>query len=464
MAAVALIAGGCGGDAGTGGVADVDGSIFPDTTAVADTAVAVDAADTVPSEDTAAAPDGADTGDDDDDGVVDSDADADAVDDADADAADGIEDSFADSAAPADTAAADTTPLTIAERCFPELADDNASGLVGPDYDQFPTFVAATHCLGTDHQDITGVEKVVFLGDSMTVGTPNEEHLLSIDNSHFYRNRLAEWLADTFGLDRGEPVVSWGLWKAYDYFSGKGSQRVSGDFSNCAKWGARTDDFLDGGGQIGECFPDGGSAAKTLVVFTMGGNDIAAITQKGGEASTEEAESGYPTVWALAESTVAYLEEAIVWLKSPEHFPNGSYVVYANPYEFTDSTGQTDACTPQSSLVIPGIGEIDLSGLGISVASLAGYKAWAHPEVQAAMVVWILNEYARIAAEHQVDMIWTLEHFCGHGYVATGPSADPNNRCYLGPDAELWFDVSCIHPNAAGHNALFEMFRAVVEE
>lgn|GEM_PF-661976 len=451
--AIAALTGACGGDSSTGEVADtnVDGSIFPDTvgadtgevptdTATPDTVVADTVTKDAPDEDDAEVLE-----------VVEDVADGDVAD------GDAAEDGDA-----VDVSDAGDVALTIAERCFPEL-DDNGTEAT-PDYDQFASFVAASHCLGSDHQDITGVEKVVFLGDSVTVGTPNEEHLLSIENEHFYRNRLADWLADTFGLDRGEEVISWGLWKAYDYFSGQGSQKVSGDFSNCSKWGARTDDLLDGGGQIGSCFPDGGSPAKTLVVFTMGGNDIAAITQKGGEASEAEAESGYPTIWALAESTIAYLEEAIAWLKDPERFPNGSYVVYANPYEFTDGTGRTDACTPQSSLTIPGIGDIDLSGLGISVASLAGYTEWAHPEVQAEMVVWILNEYARVAAEYQVDMIWTLEHFCGHGYVATGPDADTDNRCYLGPDAALWFDVSCIHPNAAGHAALFEMFKAVIEE
>ncbi|PKN55482.1 MAG: hypothetical protein CVU56_21075 [Deltaproteobacteria bacterium HGW-Deltaproteobacteria-14] len=455
--ALTLVVGGCGGDAGVAGGADIGGSIFPDTSAPADTASGVDAADTAVAADTAA-PDGAD--------AVDDDAGADAGADLDGDAATAdaaVADAVADSAGPSDTTA-DTAPPSIADRCFSGLAGGAPTDLVGPDYDHIPGLVAGSHCFGTNHQDITDVERVVFLGDSMTVGTPNEEHLLSITNSHFYRNRLAEWLADAFALDRGEPVVSWGLWKSYDYATGKGGLRESGDFANCAKWGARTDDFLAGGDQIGECFPDGGSAARTLIVFTMGGNDLAAITQRGGEASADEAESGYPSVWALAESAVAYLEEAIVWLKSAEHFPNGSYVVFGNPYEFTDSTGRTDSCTPRASLTIPGVGELDLSTLGLSVGSIAGFQEWAHPEVQAAIVVWIMNEYARIVAEHQVDMVWALERFCGHGYIATGPDADPNNRCYLGPDAELWFDVSCIHPNAAGHNALFEMFRAVVEE
>ena len=41
----------------------------------------------------------------------------------------------------------------------------------GPDYDQFEPIVGS-HCLGTNHQNIEDVERVVFIGDSVTVGTP----------------------------------------------------------------------------------------------------------------------------------------------------------------------------------------------------------------------------------------------------------------------------------------------------
>lgn len=354
----------------------------------------------------------------------------------------------------------ETTPPTLLQVCFPLFDDPEA---IGPQYDYLEPTIA-DHCHGTNHQDIQGIKKVVFLGDSVTVGTPNIEHLLSIDNQHFYRNLLAEWLTDHFDLSQGGVFGGWNLWKTYDYFSGKGGRLEAGDFKNCSKWGARTDDLLDGGGQIGECFPDGGGNEPTLVVFTMGGNDIAKITEEGGKATPEDVASGYQKEWDLAKSTVAYLEEAIIWLKDPERFPNGSYVIYNNGFEFTDSTGQTSSCTPQYKLNIPGIGEIDLSELGIDMAGLAGMGEWEQPEVQAEIVIWIMEEYMRIAVEHQVDMIWTLEAFCGHGFLTTGPNADPENQCYLGPDSENYFDVTCIHPSVPGHNAMYQMFRAVVEE
>lgn len=447
--------------AGLGDVVDPtagdSGAAQPDATSVADAASALDTS--VADHDTG-------------DGVLSSD-DSGQAEDIPAPPADSVTDVPAADVPAADTTAADAAgegdataepdaawDSLIGQSCFAEIYDPEING---PDYDQFAPTIAE-HCLGTNHQDITGVERVVILGDSVAQGTPNDVHPLSTDNSHFWRNLFAEWAAVEFGLDQGDDLgIEWGLWKAYDYLSGKGTLQFAGDFSNCAKWGARTDDFLEGGGQVGECFPEGGSDENTLIVFTMGGNDIAKITQIGGEATPEEVAAGYPAAWALAESTVGYLAEALYWLKDPEKFPNGSHVIYANPFEFTDGTGLVDACSPQS-INVPFVGELDVSDLGINMAGLAGFASWEKPEVQEAIVIWLLEQYMKLAVETATDMVWMLELFCGHGYVATGPDADVDNRCYRGPDAELYFDLTCIHPSDAGHNAIYEMFKASVLE
>ena len=57
-------------------------------------------------------------------------------------------------------------------------------------------------------------------------------------------------------------------------FDGVASQKDDGAFSACSKWGARTDDFLMGGNQIADCFPQSELDKRTLVIMTMGGNDI----------------------------------------------------------------------------------------------------------------------------------------------------------------------------------------------
>ena len=349
--------------------------------------------------------------------------------------------------------------MTIGQICFPNVYQPDEPG---PYYDPFEPIIGS-HCFGTNHQNIFAVEEVVFLGDSVTVGTPNLAHLASFDNEHFYRNKMATWLAGHFDLDTGG-FLDWGIWKTYDYFSGKGGKLKTGDFRHCGYWGARTDDIIEGGGQIYECLPSGGSEERTLFLMTLGGNDIAKITQLGAEATAEEVAAGYPAAWALAESTVQHLENGVAHIKDPEFFPNGSWLIYGNGFEFTDGTGQTSSCTPQMKFDIPGIGEIDMAELGIPVALLAGYGEWDKPEVQAEIVIWMLDQYMRIAVDYQADMIWTVESFCGHGYMAAGVNADPDNLCYIGPDAELYFDESCIHPSPAGHNALFEMFKAVVLE
>lgn len=320
----------------------------------------------------------------------------------------------------------DVPPMpTIGELCFSDRAPQGGA-FDGPNYDQFAPRVGA-HCFGTNHQHIFGIEEVVFLGDSVTVGTPPT---LSGD---FYRSKLADTLATRFHLE--EPGY---FWKVYNPTSGTSAELESGSFRNCSKWGARTDDLLKGGEQIAKCFPDGGSTKRTLVVMTIGGNDISEITKAGGTEGRPITE-----VEAMTQQAVADLEEAMLWLKDPVRFPNGSFVVFANPFEFTDGTGKTEAC---------------------AAANLADLEAWDDPDELARLVIWLNEQFMRIAVDTGTDMVFMLEHFCGHGWVATGPNADTQARCYLGPDTQRWFDDSCIHPNPTGHGVIAEMFMAVVDE
>jgi hypothetical protein len=57
-------------------------------------------------------------------------------------------------------------------------------------------------------------------------------------------------------------------------------------------------------------------------------------------------------------------------------------------------------------------------------------------------------------------MIFLFEAFCGHGFRADDPTAP----CYRGPGTATWFDATCIHPNAAGHDHIAAMFTAVIDE
>ena len=290
---------------------------------------------------------------------------------------------------PEETPDVDEAQRTVAG-CFEEIGGD-----LGPDYDQFEPRVG-THCMGTDHQDIEGIERLVFLGDSVTVGTPP---WLMTD---YYWARLYEALKGRFGDDL--------------------------EVQNCAKWGARTDDLLEGKAMIQECFPEGGDDRKTLVVMTIGGNDLAAWAQD---------LLGLDEAMVEAERAAIYLDDALAWFREPGRFPNGVSVIVANPYEYTDATGDVESCP---------------------AAAFAGMEGnWIEG---APAVIHLHERYMEMSVRHGTDIVFLLEAFCGHGFHHD----NPESQCYRGPDAEVWFDFTCIHPNPTGHAVIADMFEAVVAE
>jgi len=309
--------------------------------------------------------------------------------------------------------------LTDFERCFKDILTDNSNPI--PDYDQFSP-VIGSHCHGTNHQDITGLERVVFLGDSVTVGTPPST------GPEFYRNLLTRRLATEFSLQ--EP--DW-LWQGVNVFEGTTIVQDSGDFSSCAEWGARADDLMRDKSQVENCLPEDQRDKSTLVVMTVGGNDLAKLTQGFIDGKTSE------ELWAQTEEFVALVRDAVTWIKEPGRFPAGVHVVFSNLYEYTDGTGDTGACP---------------------TAVLGGFGATVSDPALAQMVVWAMEQYMSVAVQTQSDMLFLLESFCGHGYKRD----DPASVCYRGPDTELWFDISCIHPNPTGHAVIADMFMNVVLE
>lgn len=304
--------------------------------------------------------------------------------------------------------------------CFADITDES-DPTAGPDYDQFGIAVGG-HCQGTDHQDITGVERVVFLGDSITVGTPPSA------DSELYRNILADELASEFDLE----APDW-WWQGVNVFEGTGLSQESGDFAICAKWGARADDLMEDNDQVLDCLPEDERDETTLVVMTVGGNDLASLTKGFIEGKSHE------ELWAQTEAFTGLVRETLEWLTEPGRFENGVYVVFTNLYEFTDGTGDVTACP---------------------VAELAGYgEAVTDPALEE-MVLWSTEQYAAMSVDTGTDMLFLLENFCGHGFNYD----DPDGRCYRGADAELWFDLTCTHPNPTGHAVIADMFMSVVAE
>lgn len=293
----------------------------------------------------------------------------------------------------------------------------------GPNYDGHMITVGS-HCLGTNHQAIENVERVVFLGDSITVGTP------PTPVADYYRSRLADMLADRFGL---QFEANKGLWQLPNPIDGTSVNLHSGDFSSCAKWGARNDDLL-AGNQITDCYTEEQRQLTTLTIITSGGNDLANLAGEAGAGVPME------DLWMIAEDAVDHMRTSVDWLVDPTNFPNGHYVVYGNIYEFTDATGEVQSC--------------DLSGL-------AGFGEPIPPDANALLIVaWMEDQYAQISVETGTDFIFMFEEFCGHGFNADNPEAP----CYRGPGNENWFDLTCIHPTPTGHGVLADMFMAVVSE
>jgi hypothetical protein len=293
--------------------------------------------------------------------------------------------------APTSTGPKPPDPPLTASTCF--AAEKGA--VTGPDYDQYkPTIVKS--CSGTHHQTIpvSTLEKVVFLGDSITVGTPPT---LPED---FYSIRLYN------ALKKKSPSIA---------------------MASCAGWGAQTNDLLDNDKQLEKCFPNASEPAKTLIVMTMGGNDIAGWAK--GQISAADAMTN-------ADQTIANLRAAIDWVHAPGRFPNGVWFVFGNVYEYTDTSGDLSSCP---------------------AASLSGFKGnWAQG---APAIVHLQEGYMKAAVETGTDMMFLLEHFCGHGYKRD----DPTLQCYRGPGTPLWFDLTCYHPNPTGHGQISDLFMNVIE-
>jgi hypothetical protein len=289
--------------------------------------------------------------------------------------------------------AKDSGPLT-ASACFADLV----GAIQGPDYDQFHPTIQA-QCAGTHQQQIAAVEKLVFVGDSITTGTPP-----NLPNQ-IYRTILAAELSKKFGTL---------------------------EIVDCSAWGARMRDLLDPGGkqQLLHCLPNAANATeqkRTLVIMTMGGNDIASWAKDGLDTTAAT---------TAADGAAALLRDAVAWVKDPKRFPNGSYFVFANDYEYTDTSGDLLSCPS---------------------ASLAGFKKnWPQG---APAVVHFQEQLMKAAVDFGGDLVFLLEHFCGHGYRRT----DPSLQCYRGPAAEQWFDLTCIHPNPVGHARIADLFRQVID-
>ena len=280
-------------------------------------------------------------------------------------------------------------PMSFPEKCFPQANDPNHK--VWPDYNKFHP-VYGEHCAGTHQQEIKNVEQVVFLGDSITAGGHDDHwpQLMMSNDDNLYPEDKGRDLKTLFGQSLIVKDCSEG---------GKRIEDLDRQFNNC----------ITG--------PDG---HVTLVLFTIGGNDLAALA---GRTPLESLK--------YISDRLKMLHDFVAKAVDPAVFPNGSFVAFTNIYETTDGTGITTSCGSQAA-----------------------------KDVSALMPLFTnLNEsYMQTAVDTKTDLVFMREYFCGHGENR----ADPAGPCYLGPNADLYFDTDCMHPNLLGHRVIARLFYDVV--
>ena len=153
-----------------------------------------------------------------------------------------------------------------------------------------------------------------------------------------------------------------------------------------------------------------------LVTITIGGNDLNghAIQAIGGTDATVRGEFG------------THLDAELGALATPGRLGSGKvYIVLANIYDFTDGMGDfaTVKCGPGANVTAAMDQMVFAAWNGVAATSAAG----------ASTTIYDMHA-----------------SFMGHGYNNTDPS-------------QVWFDAaSCIHPNAAGHDAIRRSIYTIV--
>lgn len=325
-----------------------------------------------------------------------------------------------------DTAIPDTGETTPPLPCFADIASP-------VDYLSSGAILNST-CTGTNHQNIAGVQRVVFVGDSVTAGAPIPTDWSSwdlTDSSEWYRNVLAQEFVARWGLS----APDW-FWENVSLTSGESYTKLSGDFGNCSKWGARTDDLAKDNSQLADCIPEDQRDKHTLVVMTIGGNDLFNLLDHIKNQDVDEA-----TMRAEWQEAIVDLQNAIHLLRDPTVFPGGVAIIVADIFDVTDATSAADIARCEGAQAI-----------GLSDPLVNPLTAELAIQWQEALL--------QLSVDEQIDVAFMGEAFCGHGYNWD----DATGRCYRGGDPNIYFDASCEHPSRYGHAAIAATMLGVVDE
>jgi len=168
---------------------------------------------------------------------------------------------------------------------------------------------------------------------------------------------------------------------------------------------------------------NGSASGETIVVMTIGGNDMQAAIPTvlfGGDAKADE---------EIAE-VIENFNIIADFFDDPDRFPDGVFVYLANVYEPTDDEGYWASCF-----------------LGLDISSAMDNLADANDAIR------------EFAQDRGIAMIDMSGHFKGHGFYYDDP-ANPN---FDEADQSLWFANDCIHPNNRGHHELRRLFYDAID-
>jgi len=243
-------------------------------------------------------------------------------------------------------------------------------------------------------------KRVIFLGDSITAGYGASDTSLQY-SALLQQNDDATW-PDEQGDDLA--TVFPGLTEVVDV----------------SRAGATTDTELSQ--QIPKLddkmtFPAEG---QSLVVMTIGGNDITSLLMSGSADYTEPLQTIQDN-----------LREIVTYFQDASRFPDGAYIYVTNVYDPSDGTGQADECF-----------------YGLDLSTLIDAMEQTNTDSEA------------MAEELGFSWVDLHGHFLGHGYNGD----DEQNPYYMGDDYELWFYSDCIHPDDAGHNQIRRLFMAAIQD
>jgi lysophospholipase L1-like esterase len=163
---------------------------------------------------------------------------------------------------------------------------------------------------------------------------------------------------------------------------------------------------------------NGSADGETIVVMTIGGNDMQAAIPAvlfGGDAKADEA----------IEEMVGHFNTIADFFDDSERFPDGVYVYLGNVYEPTDGEGYWQSCF-----------------VGLDISSTMDNLDDANQAIR------------DFAEDRGVAMIDMAGHFKGHGFYHD----DAQNPYFEEGDQTLWFANDCIHPNNRGHHEIRRLF------